>query len=363
MNVAEVLNMNLYPRTGQNVRTKEFPLYDTQIIAAGTLEYFFYVTPLGNIFNRNKVLPLSGSEIYFVNAISMFLDTPINTVAQINSLNELMQQSYLEISINNRKLPRIPGLDFLQFLYSLNEDATPELLDIKLNQTKRMLPIPIMMNSTSSFEFKFVTTAAAAATFDTIPLRLTLEGLQFDKLDTFSYDALKNNKFEQIPVSYYDTIVIPDGNQTTFQLFANQNKAQNLFSRVFPLSDVQSMQIQNIEIFFNQPDVPIVPSTILMSRIMNNLRITVDDVDFYNANLQDCLSVVAGFAGNLTDSAAATTAYSMFMNVRQSKTFKVPLNIPANSKVNVSLTQPAASLGITGEFTVVLRGVETRLVA
>ena len=363
MNTKQLLNKTLYPSAFQNARRKEYPYFDTQTITAGVLEYFFFVTALGNIFARNKRLPLSGSEVFLADGISMFLNTPINTVAQINALNELLQQSYLQVSVDNRIQFKIPGLDFIQYQISLNEDATPEIL-MSTNQLQiRKLPIPILMNSNSSFEFKFVTTAAAATAFDTIPVRFSLQGVQVDKLDTFYYDSLKNKQFQEVPVSYFDTVPIVNGNETTFQLFANPAQAQNLFSQSFPLSDIQTMQIQNIEVFVNQPDVPIIPETIYNSRLQNILRITIDDVDLYNSNLQECLSVVAGFAGNLTDSAAATTAYVRHLNIRQSKTFRVPLNIPANSRVNVSLTQPAGSLGITGEITAVLRGVETRRVA
>ncbi|MBK9285056.1 MAG: hypothetical protein IPM51_12185 [Sphingobacteriaceae bacterium] len=363
MNTRDILNATLYPRSGQNARRKDFPYYDALTITAGVLEYFFFVTALGNIFQRNKRLPLSGSEVFFIESISAYLDTTINTTAQINALNELLQQSYLAISVDNRLQCKIPGMDFLQYKYTLNENATPEQLQINVHNVKRNLPLPIIMNSTSAFEFKFVTTAAAATAFDTVPFKLVLHGLQVDKLESFYYDNLKNNKFQQVPVTYYDTIVIPNGNQQTFSMFAEPNKAKNLFSQTFPLSDLQTFSLQNIEVLFNQPDVPIVPGTIYDSRLQNNLRISIDDVDYYNANLQDMLSVVAGFAGNITSAGADTTAYSMLMNVRQSKTLRVPLEFPANAKVNINLTQPAASLGITGEFTVAMRGVETRRVA
>jgi len=362
-NTREILDATLYPGSNQNARRKEYPYYDTQAITAGVLEYFFFVTVLGNIFARNKRLPLSGSEVFMVDGISAYLETSINTPAQIDALNELLQQSYLQVSVDNRVVAKLPGLDFIQYALTLNEDATPELLSYKVETVKRMLPIPILMNSTSAFEFKFVTTAAAATAFNAIPFRLTLHGVQIDKLESFYYDDLKNAKFQQISVSYFDTVAISGAAQDTYAFFANPAKAQNLFSQTFPLSEIQTMSIQNIEVFVNQPDVPISPLTIYNSRLTNNLRISVNDVDYYNSNLQDCLSVVAGIAGNITDSAAATTAYNQFLNVRQSKTFKVPLEIPTTSNVAVNLSQPAGSLGITGEITIVMRGVETRRVA
>ena len=173
MDTRQLMNKALYPSANDNARRKEYPLYDTQAVAAGTNEYFFFQTALGNQFARNKRLPLSGSEIYFVDGLSMYLSQTLNTVALINSLNELLQQSYLQISVDNRVVAKLPGMDFMQYTISLNEDATPEIL-LSANQlTVRKLPIPIMMNSTSSFEFKFVTTTAAATAFDTVNLRLS----------------------------------------------------------------------------------------------------------------------------------------------------------------------------------------------
>jgi hypothetical protein len=91
------------------------------------------------------------------------------------------------------------------------------------------------------------------------------------------------------------------------------------------------------------------------------LRVTIDDVEYYNGSLVDMLSVVAAFGETLTTTPDLDTV--AILNHRDSKTLRVPLNIPANSKVQISLTQPAGSLGITGEFTVALRGIETRRVA
>lgn len=363
MNTRQLLDKTLYPQAGQNARRKEYAYFDTATLTTGTLEYFFFNTPLGDIFSRNKKLPLSGTEVFLVDNISAYISTSINTPALIDSLNELLQQSYLLISIDNRQVMKIPGLDFIQYNLTLTEGSTPQAITYKLEKIKRKLPLPILMNSTSSFQFKFVTTAAAATAFNTVPFRLSLGGVQIDKLESFYYNDLKNNQFQQVAVTYYDNATIASGAQAEYQFFANPAKAQNLLSQTFPLSNIQTFSLQNIEVFVNQPDTPIVPLTILNSRLTNNLKITVNDVDFYNGNLQECLSVVAGYAGNITDSGGATIAYNMFMSVRQSKTFKVPLEIPTNSNVQVTLNQPASSLGITGEITIALRGVETRRVA
>ncbi len=363
MNTKDILNQHLFPGRYQDVRRKDFPYYDQLNITTGQLEYYFFTTALGNQFLRNKTLPLSGQEVFFVESISAILKTTVNTVAEINALNELLQQSYLQISVDNRVQQKIPGLDFIQFEYeqTLADQVVVSVGLPDVYTGKRNLPLPIIMNSTSSFEFKFVTTAAAATAFNTVPLRLTLQGLQLDKLDSFYWDNLKGQQFQEVPVTYYQTVVIPNGNEQSFPLFSNPAQAQNLHSQTFPLSDIVTMAVQNIEVFFNQPDVPIDPLTIFNSRIVNILRIYIDDVEYYAAGLSDMLSVVAGFGETLTTTPDLDTV--AILNVRQSKTLRVPLRIPANSKVSMSLTQPAGSLGITGEFTVCLRGVETRRVA
>jgi len=363
MNTRDILNQYLYPETYQNIRRKDYPYYDTQTITAGVTEYFFFVTALGNNFLRNKRLPLAGSEVYFVEEISAYLQLNITTTALADALNELLQQSYLQVSVDNRVVGKYPGLDFIQFTYgdTFADQVVVTALQPRVQLTTRKLPLPIILNSTSAFEFRFVTTAAAATAFDTINMRLKLSGLQLDKLDSFYWDNLKANQFQQVPVTYYNTVVIPNANEQTFELFQNPQQAQTLFSQTFPLSDIQTMAIQNIEVFVNQPDVPIEPTTILNSRLFNTLVIQVDDVQYYNSNLQELLSMFAGFGSTLTTTPDLDVVN--FLNLKQSKTLRTPLEIPANSKVRIALTQPAASLGITGEITVALRGVETRRVA
>ena len=363
LNTRDILNAHLYPTVSQDVRRKDFPYYDTLTIATGQTEYYFFTTPLGNQFLRNKELPLAGTEIFFVEEITALLNLRINTTANIDALNSLLQQSYLKISVDNRQVCKLPGLDFIQYVYS---DAWSDQVVVTANQprtqlTRRKLPIPIILNSTSAFEFKLVIPTATATAFNNQTFRLVLHGLQLDKLESFYWDNLKSNQFQQVPVTYYYTQVIPNGNEQTFQLFANPALANNLFSQSFPLSDIQTFAIQNIEVFVNQPDTPIAPSTIYFSRLQNILKISVDDVFYYNANLQDMLSLFAGLGSTLTTTPNLDVVN--IMNVRNSKTLRVPLQIPANANINISLTQPAGSLGITGEITVALRGIETRRVA
>jgi len=370
MNTKDLLNQFLYPNVAQDVRRKSYPYYDTLAFAAAQTEYFFFSTAIGNMFLRNKRLPLAGTEVFFITGISAYVELKVGTTAIANGLNELLQQSFLEISVDNRVQCKIPGLDFINYLYSdtfsdqVVVTAVQPRLGGHLNQDGflgRKLPLPIIMNSNSAFQFRFVTTAAAATVFDQTNIRLQLHGVQLDKLESMYWDNLKENKFQQVPVTYYDTVVIPDTNAHTFPLFADPAKNQNLWSKTFPLSDIVSMSIQNIEVYVNQPDTPIAANTIWNSRLLNVLQINIDEIDMYNSNLANMLSVFAGFAVALTST--PDTDIVNFMNARQSYTLPVPIEIPANSNVIANLSQPPTSLGITGEFTVALRGVETRRVA
>jgi hypothetical protein len=372
MNTKDLLNHYLYPVPGDNIRRSDDPYYDTLTITAGQTEYFFFTTPVGNPFLRNKTFPLAGSEIFFMTGFSAYISLNVDTLALINSMNEVLQQSFLEISIDDRVIGKYPGLDFVNYLY---QDTLADQVVVSagfpkvggnLNSNRfygRLIDnSPIIINSTSAFRFRFVTTAAAATAFAEIPMRLVLHGLQLDKLDSFYWNNLKTfDMFQQIPVTYYNTVVIASGAANTFQLFANPNAAQNLFSKTFPLSDITTFSLQNIEIFVNQPDTPIEPTTIWNSRITNVFNINIDDVLRYNSDLQNLLSVFAATQVALTTTPDLDVLTAL--HVRQSKTLKVPLDFPANSLVGITLQQPVASLGVTGEITVALRGVENRRLA
>lgn len=367
MNSQQILNKYLYPNYMDNVLRKQFPYYTQLAMVTGTRDYYFFNAPVAP-FVANKQLPVTGSEVFFVRAISGYPVLNHITTAQIDALNELLQQSFLEILIDNRLAMKIPGMDFINYQYSdaQSDQVVVTALNTKIGGNKntdgflgRKLPIPLVMNSNSSFSYRLNTPGNAV--YNAIPFRLVLHGIQLDKLESFEYDDLKNNQFQQIPWTAYQTVVIPNGNQTVFPLFANRNQAQNLFSDAFPLSDIETFSLQNLEVLFNQPDVPIAPGTIYNSRLVNSFYIQIDDRIYYDANLSGMLSVVAGFGQALTTTPNLDVV-NMF-NVRQSKTLDVPMNFPANGKVLINLTQPAGSLGITGEFTVALRGIKTRRVA
>jgi len=361
LNTRDILNAYIYPTPGANARRKDYEYYDNQAIATGTLEYFFFVTALGDQFLRNKTLPLAGSEIFIVDQISAYLSLNISTLALIDDLNELLQQAFLQVSVDNRVQMKIPVLDFLQYLWVDTSIATGTVNTYKLELAVRNLPMPIILNSTSAFEFKLVMNAAVATAFNGINFRLALHGLQLDKLDSYYWDNWKGAQFQKVSATYYETRAISGAGADTYELFSDQSVSQLLQSQTFPLSDIQTFSLQNLEVYINQPNTAIAPDTIYNSRLPNVFRIHIDDVIYYESNLQNMLSMFAGVAGTLTTTPDVATV--TFLNVKQSHTLRVPMSFPANGKVRITLEQPGSSLGITGEITVCMRGVETRRVA
>jgi hypothetical protein len=185
-----------------------------------------------------------------------------------------------------------------------------------------------------------------------------LYGEQIDKLDNFNWNALKGNQFQEVPFTFYETRAIADGNQTTFSLF-QEGVAYNLQSGFFPLSDIDLFSCEAMEFYVNQPDTPISPETIYNSRIQNVLKIRIDEVDYWNSVVGTLMtSMLAGFDVVLTTTPDETI--TELMHVRKQLILPIPLVFPANGKVSVTLEQPGSSLGITGEFTLAMRGTITR---
>lgn len=361
MNSRDILNKYLYPGFDQNVRRKSYPKYDTLPIATGQTDYYFFQTALGNNYIRNARLPLSGTEVFFIDSLSLMLRVNISTVALMNNFNEMMQQGFLQISVDNRQQCKIPLLDLMNYVLIDTFIATATVIQPNIYTKRRYLPIPIILNSTSAFEFKVVIPTASATAFNTVNLQLTLHGLQLDKLDSFYWDNLKNNQFQQVPVTYYNTQAIASTAEATIHFFSNPAQAPGLYSQTFPLSDIQTFSCQNIEVYIGNADTAAEGTIAYLNSLQKFLRITVDDVDMYFANLQDMLSMVCSFGNSLTTT--PDTAVVACLHVRESKILPVPLEIPANSKVNISLAQPATSIPITGDITIALRGIETRRVA
>lgn len=369
MNAKELLNKLAYLQPGDNARRKTYPLYDTVAIATGTTEYNFFETAIGNQFLRNTRFPLP-NELFVCTGLSAYLQQEINTTAEIDNLNELLQQAYLEIWNNSKRVCKLPLLDFVNYQLCNNFAATgnaqsPTQILGNLNSDGfigRKFSTPIVFNANSSFKFRMRITTQSATDFNGINLRLYLYGYQIDKVLGQEYSDLKpGDWFQEVPATFYETRAIADGNQTVYTLF-QEGIADNLQSNFFPLSDIDLFSCEAMEFFVNQPDTPISPETIYNSRITNVLRIKIDEVDYWDSVVGTLMtSMIAGFDVALTTTPDLTV--TELLHVRKQLILPVPLIFPANGKVNVTLEQPGSSLGITGEITLALRGTVTRRVS
>lgn len=360
--------LGAYPSAKDNVRVKTYPLTDNQAIATGTQDYFFFDTALGNQFLRNKRFPLASNEMFIVDKIALYLATEINTPAEIDDLNELLQQAYLEVSMNSRVICKLPLLDILVYQLGASFTATatatvPQILGNMNtdNSLGRKLSTPIPFIGNSNFKYRLRMTSASATAFNGIAMKLYLYGVQVDKLYNFNYDEVKGNMFQRVPQTFYETRAIANGNETQFVLF-QQGVAENLQSGYFPLSDIDAFEVEAMEFFVNQPDTPISPDTIYNSSITKTLKISIDEVDYWDAPVGvDLLSVLAGFDVALTTTPDLTV--TELLHKRTQLILPEPIVIPANGKTKVIVTQPASSLPVTGELTLALRGTATRRVA
>lgn len=360
--------LGAYPSAKDNVRMKTYPLVDVQSIATGVQDYFYFDTALGNPFLRNKKFPLASNEMFIVDKIALYLSTEINTPAEIDNLNELLQQAYFEVSMNSRVICKLPLLDVLTYQIGQSFTATatatiPQILGNRNtdNSLGRKLSTPIPFIGNSSFKFRLRITSQSATDFNGISLYCYLYGVQADKLYNFNYDEIKGNMFQRVPQTIYETRAITTANQTTFTLF-QQGVAENLQSQFFPLSDIDAFEAEAIEFFVNQPDTPVSPETIFNSSITKWLKISIDEVDYWDAPVGiDLLSMIAGFDVALTTT--PDTTVTELLHRRTQLILPEPITFPANGKVKVILTQPASSVPATGELTLAFRGTATRRVA
>jgi len=363
MDTIQLLNAVGYPTPGDNVRRHSEPLFDTVTVAAGTTEYYPFSGALSQFVN-NKKLPLAGSEIFAVTGINLFLQTLISTTALYANLLEYLQQSKIQINIDGRTMADYPLLECTSFYIASTLGATP--VSYKNNYIKRSKSLvePIIINSQANVEIKIITTANVATGFDTNKINVQLDGIKLDKLDTLSLNLVDGKQFSQIAWTIWETQQISTTNANTFNFFATQTRAKNLFSEdVFPLSNTQRFEVQAIELFLggNAGTTDTVPA-VRNNRNNNLLKIKVETTDFYNSNVADMLSLAGAKATTFDDAGAVATALVTTEVEYRNKVLQIPLILPATGNVTITVDQPGNSLNSNQYMTLLLKGKKTRQV-
>lgn len=358
----QLLNAIATPSFGQNARRKWTSKYDELTIAAATTDYIYFDTAAGNFFLRNARFPISGDEVFFITSFDLYLDA-IVTTAQFAQMDEIMGRSFLEITINQRQQIKVPLIEILSFYYE-DTIGTPVTSSSRprFHSAKRKLQYPIIMNSTASVQYKLTLSAAAATALDTFAARLGLYGIQFDKLDTFFYDVWKGSEFQKVDYTMYQTNIVPTANQNEYSLFQPAGQAETDYSKLFPMSEIERFDCYALEIGFFPSATTSAVQAVFEDRRDNLFTIQVENVQLFQAQIKDFLSLSNNFVSTFQDAGAVATALIIRDVLRQNLTLEVPLTFPSKSNVQVSLVQPAASLEANDYFVTLMKGVLVRRV-
>lgn len=354
-------NMYAYPQPGDNAVRKDNPYYDTQTVATGTTKYSFFNTDTGNLALRNVQFPLSGTSIFFVTAIHLLVQQGINTAALFTTLTDLLQHSYLEIVINNKKLYKFPGLSIVKFFNQRQLGATtPQNYATGLIGNKRKIFNPIIINSTEPVEVNFYIPTAAATALNGTNLKLVFEGIQTDKLDSFSVDFVKNYNFQVIDYDAYETQDI-DTSASQYQIFTLNTLGDNNQSLRLPLSNIQRMQVNALQLFISGADASEEFLQLLYyDKQKMYLEVVIDNRIFLQSSIDSFLSVGALRDSTFADAGPVNTEYYNADFVFKNLVLRQPLIIPANGNVKITLYQPTTTLADGQPFTLNMQGLITQ---
>ena len=358
-----LLNSVAYPTAGQNVRRKFTPLYDLITIAAGTTNYNPFQVRT-NIFANNQIFPLR-NQIFALTNISLYLQTAITTTALYAALLTLLQQSYLKIDVDQRTMLKIPLLEILSYNVIPQFGTTTVAPGVtQFVKRSKNLILPIVINSMADVKVTVYTASAAATAFDTGLMNITFNGVMLDKIDPVAVNLVQGNQFNELAWTLFESLPVSVVTQNIFNFFANRNQADNLFSGSLPLSDTERFEIQAIEVFMGgNAGATDTINLVRNNRINNNLVINVEQVEFYNSNLENSLSLAGAQDASFKDTGGTiTNSLSQFDVEYGNKILEIPLLIPAVGNVQVQLTQPGSSLNSGQYITTLLKGKKVRQV-
>jgi len=363
--ITSLINKVAFPSTGSNLRRKISSLYDTITLTTGTTFYRPFTTAPGNIFLRNTQFPLSGQQLFWVKYISLYLNQAITTAAQYAGLLLGLQNSNLEILVDSKQYWKIPLIECLSFNTAALIGDTSSL-PLRFNPVTRNKPLvtPLLINAASTVVVNLNVDAGFASAFNTNNLRISFNGFLGDVLDSsFSFNPQQGNELQDIAFTCYDTQQVLTANQNTFNFFSQPETNVNNYSKVFPLSATERFEIQNMEVVIGgNSGTADTFDAVMNQRSTNVLTITVDDVQLHQSQIKDYLSIITQLSSTFNDAGPVLTNLVDTNLVYQSKTLEVPIIIPAQGKVQVTLQQPGSSLNQNQFITMMLKGLIKRQV-
>lgn len=353
MNVTDFLNANAYPGAGQNARCKYLNKGSTVTLAALTTEYNFFTAPLANPFTSNFVIPFSGDNVFFLKKLAIFCDISDATI--LGTVFGNLMQSFLEIWVNDRQQYKISLIKLLNFGWqNIDTAVAGEVSVSNFEEREKVFVNPIIINSTANIRFRLHMNAAAVAALVGANLMLVMTGFQFDKLKQFEFDDMQANQFQRLDFDMYD-IQLAVATANNYQLFANPNRSEELFSKVLPLAESETFQVESIQVIFSDHAAVAPNHNLWFPSRQKRLSVYLNDVSFWDSYISKALSYYGDYL---------VAAVNNRLSVWRRELLETPILIPAKSNNSVVLQQPASTTPVaTQPFLVSFEGEITRRVA
>lgn len=350
-----------YP-VGANVRITPVTYYDEQTLSATIGENRFFTSSTLGTYTRNQKFPLSGNEIAFIDKIDARLMG--TTALSLTAANMgLFTKTCLQILVDGRERGKFPLIECLSAPMGTAFGAnTIVTLAENVGRSKR-LRLPIIINSQSNVEVKIITDADYSALGD---VRLELSGIKYSKLVPFDINFAQNKSFERLSFTMFDTAAVVAAGQTV-NLFTSSDKGQSLFSKIFPLSNSESFDIEHIEVAFPcSVGAAGAYQSIQALAKESRLKININGVDFLELAGKDLVTVLYQ---NSTVNPFKMSDNSITVDTKQNIieyagiTLPVAVTVPAKAQVVVTLDQNAiTSISASEYINVMLKGTLQRLV-
>lgn len=350
-----------YP-VNANVRIAPLNKFDEQTLSSIIGENRFFTSDTLSTFTRNQKFPLSGNEIAFIDKIDVRLMG--TTALSLTAANMgLFTKTCLQILVDGRERLKIPLVECLTAPMGTAYGANTIVTLAKNVGRSKKLRLPIIINSQSNVEAKIITDADYSALG---VVRVELSGLMYSKLAAFDINFAANKSVERLSYTIFDSLAVVAAGQTA-NLFTSADKGQSLFSKIFPLSNSESFDIENIEIAFPCSIGAAVgyQSIVALAR-ETMLRLKINGVDFIELAGKDLVTVLFQ---NSTVNPFEMSDNSITVDLKDNLidyagiTLPVAVTIPAKAQVAVTIDQNAISNISASEYiNVMLKGTLQRLV-
>ncbi len=351
-----------YP-VNANVRITPLTFFDEQTLSATVGENRFFTSDTLSTFTRNKKFPLSGNEIAFIDTVAVRL---MGTAAlSLTAANMgLFTKTALQVLVDGRERLKIPLVECLQVFVGNQIGTTTTLTLGDLVTRSKKLRLPIIINSQSNVEVKIITDADYNALG---VVRVELSGLMYSKLSAFDINFAANRSVERLSYSMFDTVAVPTA-ASTLNLFTSADKTQSLFSKIFPLSNSETFDIENVEVVF-PVSIGTAATTFQAIQALAKecmLKLNINGVDFLELAGKDLVSVIFQntVAGTIKHSDGTITTNIIGNQISYAGiTLPVAVTVPAKAQVKVTLDVNAiTNISTSAYINVLLKGTLQRLV-